>query len=160
MLHVKHYPPRRKATISRRTHNIGLGVCFLATIVFMVILFLVATVFGQTGHLFPFKTLSQITEGTVVWTHDAPPRPQGTCTGGGLLPITKYHLVSPAGSLWVIYTDGLLFAAAYFPPSPVPVPPIVVVTGRIVDGTVILETNEDYDDAKHRPCDRWQKKSA
>ena len=157
-MRVTHYEPHRTKYISRRTHNIGLGICFLATIAFLAILFFLATAFGQTGHPFPFKTLSQIVEGTPAWAHDAPPLLQGVCPGGSQLVITRYRLSSQAESLWIIYTDGLLFAAAYFPPSSVPIPPIVVVTGRIVDGTVVPETNEEFDSDKHRPCDRWQRK--
>lgn len=153
MMNVQHYSPRRKTHVTQKQHCVQLAICFVATLVFMVILAVASYVWGQE-HPFPFKTLEDITKGTPAWEHESPPEPS-VCPGGALT-VFKYRLTSGADSLWIVYTDGALFAAAYFPPTPVPVFPIVIVEGRIVDGKVVVDLIEDFNPAKHRPCNKWR----
>jgi len=131
--------------------------CFVAMCVFLWVLVMIAAVRGQE-HPFPFKTLEDITTGTPAWMLDGPPewRACGTPTEGT---IVKFQFRNGAGSVWVVYTDGVFYGAAYFPPDqPVPV---AVSVGRIQDGkAVIPEMHAPYDPALHRPCDRWRQNPA
>ena len=156
---VTHLPPRRQTHITRKEHNRQLAFCFMASIVLMGILVLVTLAFGQPGadHPFPFKTLEDITTGTPAWVSGGLPDIR-MCRGTSVT-VAKYQFKSGAESVWVVYTDGTLFAAGYFPPG-VQSPPVTVVTGSNKDGTqVIVETNVAFNGTQ-RPCDPWQKKSA
>lgn len=148
---------RRRA---KQAHTRGLALCFMASIAFLVILALVSLAFGQPGadHPFPFKTLEDITTGTPAWVLDGPPNVR-YCSGSTAT-LAKYEFTSGAGSIWVVYTDGRLFTAAYFPPGVVS-PPISIVIGHIVAGTqVVVESNVPFDPDKHRPCNPWIQKSS
>ena len=132
-----------------------LGWCFLATMAIMAILVFVTYALGQ-DHAFPFKTWQQINQGTAGWPLDGVPEAR-FCPGVEGL-ISKAQYKSGAESIWVIYTNGKVFSAAYFPPGQEK--PVSIVVGRIEDGKVIVESNVPYDPEKHRPCDRFQQKSA
>ena len=156
---VTHLPPRRQTHLTRKEHNRQLAFCFMASIVLMGILVLVTLAFGQPGadHPFPFKTLEDITTGTPAWVSDGPPDFR-MCRGTSVT-VAKFQFKSGAESVWVVYTDGVLFSSAYFPPGSDR--PIAVVVGHIVDGKgIAVESNVPYDPEKHHPCDPWQKKSA
>ena len=152
---VTHYPPRKQTHITRKQHNRQLAFCFAASVAFLIILAWVSWAWGQE-HPFPFKTLEDITTGTPAWVIDGPLQLRG-CPGVEAV-IAKYQYKSGAGSIWVVYTDGKLFAAAYFPPG-VEGPPVAVVTGSIKDGKqIVVEFNGPY--TTQRPCDSWLQKSA
>lgn len=154
---VKHFPPRRQTHMTRKDHNRQLALCFVASLVLMGILVLVTFAFGQE-HPFPFKTLEDITTGTPAWQSGGLPNVR-YCPGAKPL-IAKFQLMSGAGSVWVVYIDGVLFSAAYFPPG-VDFPPVTAVEGHIVDGKqVVVTVNVAYDSEKHRPCNPWLRKSA
>ena len=153
---VTHYLPRRRTHITRKAHQRGLALCFAASLAFILILAFVSWVWGQE-HPFPFKTLEDITTGTPAWVSDGLPDIR-MCRGTSVT-VAKYQFKSGAESVWVVYTDGTLFAAAYFPPG-VEGPPVTVVTGSIKDGReVIVESNVPFTGTQ-RPCDRWLQKSA
>ena len=146
-------PPRR----SRLNVSTQLGVCFLATMVIMALLILVTFAFGQ-DHPFPFKTLDELSAGTPAWQSDSPMEIR-MCPGTETL-VGKKQYRSGAGSVWIIYTDAKVFAAAYFPPG-VDSPPASVVEGKIADdGKVIVLFNDPYNPTLHRPCNPWTQKSA
>ena len=135
----------------------GLGWCFLATMLLMVLLVFVTYALGQ-DHPFPFKTWEQLSQGTPAWPIAGPPEFRG-CAGVDTQ-IARINYTSGAGSNWQVYTDGKTIAAAYYPPGTLDgSPPISVVIGRIEDGQVIVGSNEPYDPAKHTPCGPFQVKS-
>lgn len=147
---------KRAKRVARKVHSRGLALCFIASVVFLVILALVTWAFGQ-DHPFPFKTLEDITTGTPAWVSAGLPDVR-YCPGVNSL-ISKYQFQSDAGSIWVVYTDGKLFSAAYFPPG-ISQPPASVVEGHIVEGKqVVVQTNVPYDSEKHRPCNPWFQKT-
>ena len=153
---VTHYLPRRRTHITRKAHQRGLALCFAASLAFILILAFVSWVWGQE-HPFPFKTLEDITTGTPAWVSDGLPDIR-MCRGTSVA-VAKFQFKSGAESVWVVYTDGVLFSSAYFPPGSDR--PIAVVVGHIVDGKgIAVESNVPYDPEKHHPCDQWQKKSA
>ena len=133
-----------------------LGWCFLATMVIMAILVFVTYALGQ-DHPFPFKTLEDITAGTSAWVSEG--LPDIRYCPGTTVTIAKYQFTSGASSVWVVYTDGKLFSAAYFPPG-VTIPPVTVVVGRIVDGKQVIVISNVPFNGTQRPCDPWTQKSA
>jgi len=134
---------------SCQNYNRQLAICFAATMVLMGILLWVTWAFGQ-AHPFPFKTLEELTTGTAAWVNDTPPELR-RCPPNHT--VTWYRFVSGAGSIWVVYTDGTLFAAGYFPPESER--PVTVVEGHIVDGQVVSDLNEPFNSEKHAPCNPW-----
>ena len=155
---VTHLPPRRRTHITRKEHNRQLAFCFITSLVMLGVLVLVTLAFGQSGaaHPFPFKTLEDLTTGTSAWVR-AGLVEMRQCPGAEAV-IAKFQFTSGAGSVWVVYTDGTLFAAAYFPPGSTP--PVVIVEGHVENGQLVVERNVAYDPATHRPCNRWQQQSA
>ena len=146
-------PPRR----SRLNVSTQLGVCFLATMVIMALLILVTFAFGQ-DHPFPFKTWEQLSQGTEAWPLAGPIAIRG-CPGVDT-PIAYMYYTSGAGSIWQVYTDARMFAAAYYPPGAIDGDrPVSVVVGRIKNGQVHVTSNEPYDPAKDTPCGPFQQKS-
>ena len=154
---VKHYPPRKRTHVTRGKYQRDLGICFFLTILFLVVLVFVTLAFGQ-DHPFPFKTFDQLLSGTPGWPIGVPAQPQGICTGSSSkLVVTKTEYQSGAGSIWLVYTDGVLFAAAYFVPGTQI--PVVVVEGHILDGKVVVEKYTAFT-GDQRPCDRWNQRPA
>ena len=124
--------------------------------VIMGLLLLVTYALGQE-HVFPFKTLDQLSSGTPAWESDSAMEIR-MCPGTDVL-VGKKQYKSGAGSVWVVYTDAKLFSAAYFPPG-VESPPVSVAEGKIVDGKVIVTFNGPFQPGVHRPCKPWTQKSA
>ena len=151
--------PRRRMHHTWREHHRQLAWCFVATVVLMLILGGVSWVFGQVGadHPFPFKIWEEITVGTPTWVGAGLPQIR-YCPGTESL-VAKYQFTSGSDSIWVVYTDGMLFTAAYFPPG-VESPPSHVAEGKIVDGKVVVSFNGPFNPGIHRPCNPWTQKSA
>lgn len=151
-MEVIHYPPRRRKTNPSR----GLGLCFLATLVFMLILVLVTLAFGQEAHPFPFKTLQEIETGTSTWNLEGT-GPPSYCPNS-LAQIVKREYYSGARSRWTVYTDGTVFAAGYFTPGEAV--PIIIVRGHLTsEGHVVVDSYKTFDGSQ-RPCDPWTLKGA
>ena len=155
---VKHFPPRKKTHITRDKYQRDLAICFGLTILFLAVLVFITVAFGQE-HPFPFKTLTEIEIGTTAWNIENVVV-QGYCQGSinpEVAVTLRYWYVSGAESHWVVYTDGELFGSAYFPPGAQI--PIIVVTGHIKDGKVVVEKYTPFTGAE-RPCDRWNQRPA
>ena len=148
----RHVPPRKP----KMNQSACLGWCFLATMVIMAILIFVTVALGQE-HVFPFKTMDQITNGTTAWVSDGPPQVR-FCPGSPAV-ILKYQYRSGADSIWVVGVSDGIWTAAYFVPGMNL--PVAIVIGSVKDGTeLVVESNEPYDPAKHTPCGPFQVKSA
>ena len=149
--------PRRRPHHTRKEHQRQLAWCFVAAVVLMLILGGVSWVFGQAGadHPFPFKTLEELTAGTLAWVSQGPLEVR-RCPGTDAM-VGKLQFESNAKSVWVVYTDGTLFAAAYFAPGAPG--PVTVVLGSIINGNIVVASNVPFNGTQ-RPCDQWQQKSA
>ena len=141
--------------MSKQNYTLQLGLCFAATILFLIALGLFSYAFGQE-HPFPFKTLEEITAGTPAWVIEFV-GPPSFCPGAASL-IVKREYLSGAGSSWTTYTDGELFSGGYFPPGQMV--PVAIVVGHIKDGKVVVETNTAFNPERDRPCDPWSRKGA
>src|SRR3990167_8333878 len=149
-LRVTHYARRRVMAFT--VHRI-LTIGFVVIVGLVLVGVLVSLVAGQ-DHPFPFKTLEYLTIGTSAWPLQGPPQMRSCPTNTDMVQVAKYQYQSGAGSGWVVYTDGVLFAAAYFPPDAEV--PVTIVVGHIADGKrVVIETHEPYTPGRQTPCTRW-----
>jgi len=148
--------PRRHSCTTRLDYWVQLALCLATTIGFLIALGFVTYAFGQE-HPFPFKTMDDLKAGTAAWSQDGPGVVH-RCPGSQAF-VLKKEFQSGAGAIWLVFTDGVLFSAAYFPPGTAT--PVTVAMGHLtpVDELVVTDTNEPFHPEKHRPCDPWDRKA-